>query len=521
MVDIFERLEKNAGGPIGMYMGYAHGYFAFPKLEGEIGPHMTFRGQKMLNWSLNNYLGLANHPEVREADAKGAAEFGMAAPMGARMMSGQTKYHEQLERELAEFVGKPDAFLLNFGYQGMISIIDCLLTPRDVVVYDAEAHACIIDGLRMHKGKRFVYGHNDMASLRLQLKHATELAEQQNGGVLVITEGVFGMKGDLGKLDEIVAMKKDFNFRLLVDDAHGFGTMGPHGRGTAAHFDVVDGVDVLFNTFAKSMAGIGAFVCGPRWLINLLRYNMRSQLYAKSLPMPMVIGALKRLDLIRKHPEYQEKLWEITRALQGGLKENGFEIGVTQSPVTPVYMKGGIPEATNLIVDLREKHNLFCSVVVYPVIPKGEIILRLMKQFSVSRAIIFCNTKHMCQRLCDDFQRAGLDCECLHGDIRQQQREKTMQRYRSGKLPVLIATDVASRGIDVDDVDCVINFDVPEENEYYVHRIGRTGRAKRQGVAVSFVADFPSKIRIDDIAKNTRNEILPVKFDENGSLTMA
>ena len=341
MVDIFERLEKNAGGPIGMYMGYAHGYFAFPKLEGEIGPHMTFRGQKMLNWSLNNYLGLANHPEVREADAKGAAEFGMAAPMGARMMSGQTKYHEQLERELAEFVGKPD-------------------------------------GLRMHKGKRFVYGHNDMASLRLQLKHATELAEQQNGGVLVITEGVFGMKGDLGKLDEIVAMKKDFNFRLLVDDAHGFGTMGPHGRGTAAHFGVVDGVDVLFNTFAKSMAGIGAFVCGPRWLINLLRYNMRSQLYAKSLPMPMVIGALKRLDLIRKPPEYQEKLWEITRALQGGLKENGFEIGVTQSPVTPVYMKGGIPEATNLIVDLREKHNLFCSVVVYPVIPKGEIILRLI-----------------------------------------------------------------------------------------------------------------------------------------------
>ena len=378
MVDIFERLEKNAGGPIGMYMGYAHGYFAFPKLEGEIGPHMTFRGQKMLNWSLNNYLGLANHPEVREADAKGAAEFGMAAPMGARMMSGQTKYHEQLERELAEFVGKPDAFLLNFGYQGMISIIDCLLTPRDVVVYDAEAHACIIDGLRLHKGKRFVYGHNDMESLRLQLQHATDLAEEQNGGVLVITEGVFGMKGDLGKLDEIVAMKKDFNFRLLVDDAHGFGTMGPHGRGTAAHFGVVDGVDVLFNTFAKSMAGIGAFVCGPRWLINLLRYNMRSQLYAKSLPMPMVIGALKRLDLIRKHPEYQEKLWEITRALQGGLKENGFEIGVTQSPVTPVYMKGGIPEATNLIVDLREKHNLFCSVVVYPVIPKGEIILRLI-----------------------------------------------------------------------------------------------------------------------------------------------
>ena len=315
MVDIFERLEKNTGGPIGQYMQLVHGYFAFPKLEGELGPHMRFRGKEMLNWSLNNYLGLANHPEVREADAAGAKEFGMAAPMGARMMSGQTKYHEQLERELAEFVGKEDAFLLNFGYQGMISIIDCLLSPRDVVVYDAECHACIIDGLRMHKGKRFVYAHNNEESLRLQLQHATDLAESQRGGVLVITEGVFGMKGDLGFLDVIVKAKKDFNFRLLVDDAHGFGTMGPGGRGTAAHFGVVDGVDVLFNTFAKSMAGIGAFVSGPRWLINLFRYNMRSQLYAKSLPMPMVIGALKRLDLIRKHPEYQEKLWEITRAI--------------------------------------------------------------------------------------------------------------------------------------------------------------------------------------------------------------
>ncbi len=378
MVDIFERLEKNAGGPIGQYMAFAHGYFAFPKLEGEIGPHMRFRGQEVLNWSLNNYLGLANLPEVREADAKGAAEFGMAAPMGARMMSGQTKYHEQLERELADFVGKEDAFLLNFGFQGMISIIDCLLTHRDVVVYDAEAHACIIDGLRMHNGKRFVYGHNDIDSLRLQLQHATELAEQQRGGVLVITEGVFGMKGDMGKLDEIVALKKEFNFRLLVDDAHGFGTMGPGGRGTAAHFGVTDQVDVLFNTFAKSMAGIGAFVCGPRWLINLFRYNMRSQLYAKSLPMPMVIGALKRLEIIRERPELQEKLWEITNALQKGLRESGFDLGVTNTPVTPVFMKGSVEEATNLVVDLRENHKLFCSIVVYPVIPKGEMILRVI-----------------------------------------------------------------------------------------------------------------------------------------------
>ncbi len=378
MVDIFDRLEKNAGGPIGQYMGYAHGYFAFPKLEGEIGPRMKFRGKEVLNWSLNNYLGLANLPEVRQADAEGAAKFGMAAPMGARMMSGQTVYHEQLERELAAFVGKEDAFLLNFGYQGMLSIIDCLLTPRDVVVYDAEAHACIIDGLRMHKGKRFVFGHNDMDSLRLQLRHATELAEEQNGGVLVITEGVFGMKGDLGKLDEIVALKKEFQFRLLVDDAHGFGTMGPKGRGTAAHFDVTEGVDVLFNTFAKSMAGIGAFVASHRWLVNLLRYNMRSQLYAKSLPMPMVIGALKRIELIREHPEYQEQLWTIVRAMQSKLVENGFNIGVTNSPVTPVFLKGGIPEATNLVVDLRENYGIFCSMVIYPVIPKGEIILRII-----------------------------------------------------------------------------------------------------------------------------------------------
>ena len=378
MIDIFERLEHSTGGPIGQYMSRVHGYFAFPKLEGPIGPHMRFRGKEMVNWSLNNYLGLANHPEVRQADAEGAAEFGLAAPMGARMMSGQTKYHEQLERELAEFVGKEDVFVLNFGYQGMISIIDAMLSPRDVVVYDAEAHACIIDGLRMHKGKRFVYGHNDEASLRKQLRHATDLAEEQGGGVLVITEGVFGMKGDLGFLDVIARLKSEFSFRLLVDDAHGFGTMGRGGRGTADHFGVTESVDVLFSTFAKSMAGFGAFVAGPRWLINLLRYNMRSQLYAKSLPLPMVVGALKRLDIIRRHPEYQERLWEITRALQNGLRDNGFDIGVTQSPVTPVYMHGGNEEGTNLIVDLRENYGVFCSIVVYPVIPKGEIILRLI-----------------------------------------------------------------------------------------------------------------------------------------------
>ena len=378
MRDILERLRQSAGGPIGQYMSRVHGYFAFPRLEGKIGPYMRFRGREVLNWSLNNYLGLANHPEVRRADTEGTERFGLAAPMGARMMSGQTAYHEQLERELADFVGKEDAFLLNFGYQGMISIIDCLLTPRDVVVYDAESHACIIDGLRMHKGRRFVYAHNDESSLRRQLRHATDLAEEQGGGVLVITEGVFGMKGDLGFLDVIVSLKQEFSFCLLVDDAHGFGTMGSGGRGTADHFGVTECVDVLFSTFAKSMAGFGAFVAGERWLVNLLRYNMRSQLYAKSLPLPMVVGALKRLDIIRRHPEYREQLWMITRALQEGLRQNGFDIGVTQSPVTPVYMRGGNEEGTNLIVDLRENYGIFCSIVIYPVIPKGEIILRLI-----------------------------------------------------------------------------------------------------------------------------------------------
>lgn len=380
-VDIFDRIKTLGGGPIGQYIKYSHGYFSFPKLEGPIGPRMLFRGKEMLNWSLNNYLGLANHPQVMAADTSGAQEFGMASPMGARMMSGQTKWHEELEQKLATFVGKPDAFLLNFGYQGMVSIIDALTSARDVIVYDSEAHACIIDGLMIHKGKggkRFVYPHNNMELLRKQLKHATTLAEKQKGGILVITEGVFGMKGDLGKLDEIVALKKEFNFRLLVDDAHGFGTMGKHGAGTIEHFGVQDGVDVHFSTFAKSMAGIGAFVAADKDIVDYFRYNLRSQLYAKSLPMPMVIGSLKRLELIQTHPEFKDKLWTIVNTLQQGFRDRGFDIGCTLSPVTPVYMKGGVNEATNLVADLRENFNLFCSVVVYPVIPKGEIILRII-----------------------------------------------------------------------------------------------------------------------------------------------
>lgn len=377
MKDIFERI-KATPGPLGQYQANADGYFMFPRLEGEIGPEMVFNGKQVLNWSLNNYLGLANMPEVREADAQGARDFGMAAPMGARMMSGDTKYHKQLEQDLAHFVGKPYGYLVNFGYQAMVSIIDVLTSRRDVIVYDSESHACIMDGLRLSFAKRYVYQHNDMESLRKQLAQASKLADEQGGGVLVITEGVFGMAGDLGNLAGIVALKKEFPFRLLIDDAHGFGTMGPKGDGTAAHYGVIDEVDVYFATFAKSMAGIGAFVASEKYVVDHLRFNMRSQIFAKSLPMPMVIGAIKRLELIKTRPEIREKLWTIANALQSGLKAEGFDLGQTQSPVTPVYLKGDPGQATNLIVDLRENHGIFCSMVLYPVVPKGVIMLRII-----------------------------------------------------------------------------------------------------------------------------------------------
>lgn len=376
-MDLFERIKTRRGN-IGQYAEKAHGYYAFPKLEGEIAPHMTFRGKKLLTWSINNYLGLANHPEVRKTDGEAAVKWGLAYPMGARMMSGQTSLHEQLEQELAAFVGKDDAFLLNFGYQGMVSIIDAMVDRRDVIVYDSESHACILDGVRLHMGKRYVYPHNDIDNLKVQLRRATALAEKQGGAVLVITEGVFGMAGDLGKLDKICALKEEFEFRLLVDDAHGFGTMGKTGAGVPEHFGVADKVDLHFATFAKSMAGIGAFIACSEEVCTFLRYTMRSQTFAKSLPMPMVEGALKRLELLRTQPELKDKLWEVANALQSGLKESGLNIGVTQSPVTPVYLSGSVNEGTQVTMDLRENYGIFCSIVVYPVIPKGQLILRLI-----------------------------------------------------------------------------------------------------------------------------------------------
>lgn len=377
MVDLFDKIEKNPG-PLGMHAEESYGYFMFPKLEGDIGTKMIFRGKEKLIWSLNNYLGLANHPEVRKADTEGAQKFGLAAPMGARMMSGNSNYHEQLERELSTFEKKPDTILLNFGYQGMVSAIDALVDRHDVIVYDAESHACIIDGLRLHVGKRFVYPHNDIANLEKQLERATKLVNESGGAILVITEGVFGMSGDQGRLSDIVALKKKFNFRIFADDAHGFGTMGKTGAGTSEEQNVMDGVDIYFGTFAKSMALIGGFISSEKRVINHLRYNSRSQIFAKSLPMPCVIGALKRLELLRTQPELKNNLWKIVKGLQDGLKAAGFEIGKTQSPVTPVYLNGTIPEATNLIFDLRENYDIFCSMVVYPVVPKGIIMLRLI-----------------------------------------------------------------------------------------------------------------------------------------------
>lgn len=378
MADIFERLIKNYG-PIGQHRERAHGYFAFPKLEGDIGSKMKFRGQEMIVWSLNNYLGLANHPEVRKADAEASAKYGLASPMGARMMSGNSDLHEQLEAELASFENKEDAILMNYGYQGIMSAIDAICGRHDVVVYDAECHACIIDGLRMLPGHRFVFKHNDIADCEKQLHRAQALIDkQQSGGILVITEGVFGMAGDQGKLKEIVALKLKVAFRMLVDDAHGFGTLGKTGAGAGEGQDCQDGIDLYFSTFAKSMASIGAFMAGPKTIIDYIRYNIRSQIFAKSLPMPYVVGNLKRLALLKTKPNLKESLWKNAIALQTGLKERGFDIGKTDSVVTPVYMKGGVEEATLMVMDLRENYKIFCSIVVYPVIPKGHIIYRLI-----------------------------------------------------------------------------------------------------------------------------------------------
>ncbi len=377
MKDLFEKIHRDKG-PLGKWASHAEGYFVFPKLEGQISNRMKFQGKDVITWSINDYLGLANHPEVRKVDAQAGIDYGSAYPMGARMMSGHTSLHEQLQDELAEFVNKEASYLLNFGYQGMVSTIDALVTKNDIIVYDVDAHACIIDGVRLHMGKRFTYRHNDIESIEKNLERATRMAEHTGGGILVITEGVFGMRGEQGRLKEIVALKKDFNFRLLVDDAHGFGTLGKTGAGAGEEQGVQDDIDVYFATFAKSMAGTGAFIAADKEIIDYLKYNLRSQMFAKSLQMQLVVGALKRLDMLRTMPELKNNLWTIVNALQSGLKERGFDIGTTQSCVTPVFLQGSVPEAMALVRDLRENHGIFCSIVVYPVVPKGVILLRMI-----------------------------------------------------------------------------------------------------------------------------------------------
>lgn len=385
--DLFERIQNNKG-PLGKWASQAEGYYVFPKLEGDLGPRMTFHGKEILNWSINDYLGLANHPDVRQADTDAAIKYGAAYPMGARMMSGQTDAHEQLERELAEFVMKESAYLLNFGYQGIMSTIDALVNKNDVIVYDVDAHACIIDGVRLHMGKRFTYRHNDVESMEKNLQRATKIAEETGGGILFITEGVFGMRGQQGKLKEIVAMKSKYNFRLLVDDAHGFGTLGKTGAGAGEEQGVQADIDVYFSTFAKSMANIGAFVAADKDIIDYLKYNLRSQMFAKSLPMIQTVGSLKRLQMLRTMPELKDKLWENVNALQNGLKSRGFDIGDTNTCVTPVYLNGSIPEAMMLVNDLRENYHIFLSIVVYPVVPKGIILLRMIPTASHTLADI-------------------------------------------------------------------------------------------------------------------------------------
>lgn len=379
-MDIFDRIAKDSGGPIGQYRKYAEGYFAFPRLEGELGPKMVFNGKEVLCWSINNYLGLANHPEIRKVDGEAATRWGLAYPMGARMMTGQTRLHERLEKELAEFEKKEAAYLFNFGYQGIVSTLDSLLTRHDVMVYDAEIHACLMDGKRLHIGKAFSYKHNDIVSCEQKLKAATEVVKETGGGILLVTEGVYGMTGALGNLDEIVELKKKYNFRILIDDAHGFGVMGDNGRGTSEHFNVMDEVDLYIGAYAKSMAIIGGFVAGPQYIIDFLKYNMRSQMYAKSLPMPIVEGCLKRLEIIRSEEgdALRKQLWKVTRALQDGFRNLGFEIGPAQACVTPVHVHGDVGQATNIAADLRENYRIFCSVVTYPVIPKGMIIFRII-----------------------------------------------------------------------------------------------------------------------------------------------
>jgi glycine C-acetyltransferase len=375
-MDLFEKLE-NRPGPLGKFTSNGYGYYTFPKLEGPLGPVMKFNDKDVVVWSINDYLGIGNNEQVREIDTRVTQKYSLSAPMGARLMTGNSTEHEALENELADFVHKPDALLLNYGYQGIMSVIHCLVDRNDFLIYDELSHACIVDGKQLAMGETSVYKHNDIDSLEKQLKRATAKLKP-NSSILVVTEGVFGMTGDLGKLKEIIALKEKYPFRLLVDDAHGFGTLGDDGSGTGTHLGCQDGVDIYFGTFAKSVALIGAFVATEPRVREFLKANARSQIFAKSLPLPIVATARERIKLIRQNPQWREKLWENTLKLRNGLKDIGYNVLPSESPVTPVLTEGSTELCTTIMRELREEHGVFVSGVAYPVVPKGMVLIRLI-----------------------------------------------------------------------------------------------------------------------------------------------
>ena len=375
-MDLFDKLETRPS-PLGEFTSNGYGYYTFPKLDGPIGPEMKFNGKDVVVWSVNDYLSVGNHPRIREVDKNAAEKYGLSAPMGARLMTGNSDEHEALERELADFIHKPKALLLNYGYQGIMSVIHSLVDRNDFLIYDELSHACIVDGKQLAMAEKSVFKHNDMESLEKQLKRASKKLKP-NSSILVVTEGVFGMTGDLGKLKEIIALKEKYPFRLLVDDAHGFGTLGHDGSGAGTQLGCHDGIDIYFGTFAKAVALIGAFVAAEPRVIEFLKANTRSQIFAKSLPMPIVVSARERIKLIRKNPQWREQLWENTKKLRSGLVELGYNVLPSESPVTPVLTEGSTDLAQTIMREMREEHGVFVSGVAYPVVPKGVVLLRLI-----------------------------------------------------------------------------------------------------------------------------------------------
>ncbi|MCH9633796.1 MAG: 8-amino-7-oxononanoate synthase/2-amino-3-ketobutyrate coenzyme A ligase [Chlamydiae bacterium] len=354
-------------------------YYAQPILEGPLGPHMTFNGQKMIVWSINDYLGLAGHPEPTARAKEVLEAFGTAYPMGARLMSGFTQNHQTFEAKLAKFAQKESALLFNYGYLGVLGVITSIMGPRDTVIIDHDSHACIVDGAKLATTRRNqfrVFRHNDMDHLEKILK---SINQDRKGGILIVTDGIYGMTGEVAPLKEICALKEKYNARLLVDDAHGIGIMGATGRGTGEHLGVQDKIDLYFSTFAKCFAGIGGFVAGDKEIIEHITWNARPVIFAKNLPLIYSDSLSATLDVIEREPERREKLWEIATYMQRRFKEEGFDIGNTTSPITPVFLSiSGLEAIKDAIHILREEFHIFASGVMYPVVPRGVFLLRLV-----------------------------------------------------------------------------------------------------------------------------------------------